>query len=94
VAKEYNIFPQYFKEMNFDDIKILHYAGLEFGKPFTKPWKDAEKFRAEYWWHYARQTAFYEMFLQKMIVASIKNQPQKHKRKHHSFWWHLRHMKF
>lgn len=92
IDKSYNIFPQLFPEMTPNDMKIMHFTGFY----SHKPWLDCSGRQrcSEYWWNYARQTAFYEMFLQKMIAASIPNHPQKKKRKHHGLWWHLRHMKF
>ncbi|MBR4624096.1 MAG: hypothetical protein IKO56_01000, partial [Alphaproteobacteria bacterium] len=93
VDKRYNIFPQLFPEMTCEEIKIMHFTGFY----SHKPWLDATGRQrcSEYWWKYARQTAFYEMFLHKMIISTIPNHPWNKKRKHgHSFWWHLVRMKF
>jgi len=86
VDKSYNIFPQLFPEMTCDEIRVMHFTGFY----SHKPWLDATGRQrcSEYWWKYARQTAFYEMFLGKLINRPA---PKKHA---HSFWWHLRHMKF
>ena len=65
VDKLYNIFPQLFPEIKIEDIKIFHYTGWK----GVAPWKDIDyKQRAAYlWWHYARKTAFYEMFVMNCI---------------------------
>ncbi|MBO7656407.1 MAG: hypothetical protein J6S80_01625 [Alphaproteobacteria bacterium] len=87
VDKRYNIFPQLFPEMTCEEIKIMHFTGFY----SHKPWLDATGRQrcSEYWWKYARQTAFYEMFLHKMIVAAVpvSHPVIKKKRKHRGLWW-------
>lgn len=108
--KNYNVFPQCFPELSVQDINIVHYASIEFGMAFTKPWKDLYKRFADLWWKYARQTPFYEHFIINRAaraatdaitaahdVTNTEIQSIKQIIKpltHHSFWWHLRHLKF
>ncbi len=47
--------------------KIIHYAGE------IKPWKKPEAPLADLWWKYARQTPFYEEFLQKLCIQNIQS---------------------
>lgn len=88
VDKFYNMFPQCVNAEDIPKIKIIHYAGIEFGRPFTKPWKDINKCCANEWWKYAKQTNFYKKF--------IKEQ-KKMNRQHRGLrrlWHHIKRMKF
>ena len=44
--------------------KIIHYAGE------VKPWKNPTLPLSKYWWHYARQSSFYEEILYKNLLSS------------------------
>ena len=57
----YNIFPQMFPKLKLEDIFIIHYTGIV----HTRPWDDLSGVqRASFlWWYYAKQTAFYEVFI-------------------------------
>ncbi|HDZ5091127.1 TPA: glycosyltransferase family 8 protein, partial [Campylobacter jejuni] len=43
---------QYLKSLK--EVKFLHFSGC------IKPWQDPTSYNAHLWWHYARQTPFYE----------------------------------
>ena len=86
VSKQYNVFPQFHIGMPLSDIGILHYVG-------DKPWNNINVYRCDLWWYFARRTAFYEQMLVDVVVLSVKLETQK-PHHNHSFWWHLRHMKF
>jgi lipopolysaccharide biosynthesis glycosyltransferase len=53
--------------INYTNPSIIHYCSLH------KPWKEPRLALADYWWHYARMTPFYEEILYKNIKQS---QPQ------------------
>lgn len=95
VAREYNIFPQCFPEIPLQDIKVLHFTGYN----HTKAWHDIDGSQRGscLWWRYAQKTCFYQRFLfdifNRMISAKIAVATTP-KSRHHSFWWHIRHMKF
>lgn len=70
IDKEYLVLDQYINEAQkaFSNLKIIHYDGKE------KVWKNPHKDLAEYWWHYARQTPFYEEILYKNLkVNPVQN---------------------
>ncbi len=67
VDRAYNLFPQCEPDMNLSELKIIHYAGWEFGRPLTKPWKEPTKLKADIWWEWARQTAFYEILILNLL---------------------------
>ena len=51
---------------NFDDIVVAHYDGDK------KPWQiTADDWFSNIWWKYARQTPFYEEFLQKIFSKNV-----------------------
>ena len=65
--KHKDLFPQeiwgkYLKELN--NPKILHYTSSQ------KPWRDPSLPNAHLWWHYARQTPFYEEILYKNLKVT------------------------
>lgn len=44
---------------------LIHYAGAH-----ARPWDHPEVRYANYWWHYARKTPFYEIMLKNMIIQT------------------------
>ena len=52
------------------DIKIIHYCGS------TKPWNSPQHPMADLWWHYARQTPFYEEIIYKNLSNTSSNLPK------------------
>ncbi len=54
----YDIFAEYMAARKHP--QIIHYAGP------MKPWNDVESDMAEHFWHYARQTEYYETLLYRM----------------------------
>ncbi|EAM0062670.1 glycosyltransferase family 8 protein, partial [Campylobacter coli] len=58
---------------SLDNAKFLHYSGSK------KPWLHPQTYNAHIWWHYARQTPFYEEILFKNIKDNVlKNLPSNH----------------
>lgn len=88
VDKLYNALPHYNDDKDISELKVIHYCGAT----LPKPWRgNTDTHRILFlWWKYARKTAFYE----KLIMDAIEYKRLKPRRHHHSFWWHLRHMKF
>lgn len=92
VDVRYNSYPHNKNYNDVSELKVVHYCGG--GRP--KPWQTTPCHDRCYfvWWKHARHTAFYEMFLLDIVNENIHNATKTCRRKHHSFWWHLRHMKF
>lgn len=95
VAREYNMFPQCFPEIPISQIKVLHFTGYN----HTKAWHDTNgQQRGSYlWWRHAQHTCFYQRFLFDILNRLVDDRLPvaiAPKQRHHSFWWHLRHMKF
>lgn len=68
-------------DKNRKDIFIVHYDG-----DMPKPWKNLSGDFSHLWWKYARQTPFYEEFLQKIFANNVThykfNEISKLKRKY------------
>lgn len=88
VDTAYNAQPHRNNDKSISELKIIHYCGGGLPKPWTVKPCTIRCF--DIWWKYARLTPFYEMFLMDMVKNALPT-PVK---KHHSFWWHLRHLKF
>jgi len=58
--------PQFFKEYEegYENPKIIHYASG------IRPWNEPDRELASYFWHYARQTSFYEELLWKLQIVT------------------------
>ncbi|RTJ05749.1 hypothetical protein C3H99_03700, partial [Campylobacter jejuni] len=55
-----DILEKYLKSL--EEAKFLHFSGC------IKPWQNPTSYNAHLWWHYARQTPFYEEILFKNIT--------------------------
>ncbi|ECQ7461236.1 glycosyltransferase family 8 protein [Campylobacter jejuni] len=60
-----NILKQYLESL--EEAKFLHFSGC------IKPWQNPKSYNAHLWWHYARQTPFYEEILFKNITQNSLN---------------------
>jgi len=69
--KNYNVFPHMHKDIDIQDIKVLHYTGYT----HCRPWNDCNHIQrgSELWWKFARETSFYEDFLYVYICKKIKS---------------------
>ncbi|WP_353055128.1 glycosyltransferase family 8 protein, partial [Campylobacter jejuni] len=60
-----DILEKYLKSLK--EAKFLHFSGC------IKPWQNPKSYNAHLWWHYARQTPFYEEILFKNITQNISS---------------------
>ena len=77
VAKVFSFAPDYAYDgysASRAEPRIIHYAGLE------KPWKYPACDFADRYWHYARQTPFYEMLLAGMLGKGSLSAPKLHEK--------------
>ncbi len=94
VDPRYNIFPGAFPEIPTAEMKVLHFTSYRDPKPWLHlggySWRGSD-----IWWRHARNTAFYENFIDAIVDRKIQMpKPQAPKRGLARLWKHIRKMKF
>lgn len=94
IDKRYNMFPGANPDIPTAEMKVIHFTSYRDPKPWLHlgdhSWRGSD-----IWWKYARRTTIYELFVDGIMYNKLKKIDKIfNSKKHHSFWWHLRKMKF
>ncbi|MCM1294203.1 MAG: hypothetical protein NC311_01420 [Muribaculaceae bacterium] len=93
VDKLYNIFPGAFPNIPTRQMKVLHFTSYRDPKPWLHlggySWRGSD-----IWWYHARQTAFYENFIDAIVDKKIHIKSKKKETKLQRLWRHISILKF
>ena len=94
IDKKYNMFPGANPNIPTAQMKVIHFTSYRDPKPWLHlgdhSWRGSD-----IWWKHARNTSFYELFIDGILYGKFEDLKKRVKyKKHRGLWWHIRHLKF